>query len=214
MDRTVNVAFVVETFFLMLIGIGPKIALLPFLDTTAGLDPETTRRVSRKMITTAGTVAFLLLALGELLTRLLHFDPGSLSVAGGIVLLIIAISMVLGTSTNELGSRSTATDDPMALAVYPLAIPYLLNPVGIVALVTQSAESAALGTFAVVVILVAGVLVLDLATFGLASRFSQHLNENRLLVAEKVFGFLLAALAVQLILDGLSSTGVIHLTGH
>lgn len=35
-----------------------------------------------------------------------------------------------------------------------------------------------------------------------------------MLIAEKVFGFLLAALAVQLILNGLSDSGVIHLTGH
>ena len=43
---------------------------------------------------------------------------------------------------------------------------------------------------------------------------SDHLNENRMLVTEKVFGFLLAALAVQLALDGLSDLGVIHLIQH
>jgi small neutral amino acid transporter SnatA (MarC family) len=40
---------------------------------------------------------------------------------------------------------------------------------------------------------------------------SAHLDESRMLVTEKVFGFLLAALAVQLILNGLHSDGVIHL---
>ena len=213
MDKTIDLTFVVETFLLLLIGIGPKIALLPFLDVTARLDQATTQRVNRKMVTTAAVVAAILLALGELLTRLLHFSPGSLSIAGGIVLLIIAISSVLGTGALEASVQSSS-EDPMRLAVYPLAIPYLLNPAGIVALVTQSAESSAVGTFAVVVILAASVLALDLAVFGLATRFSQHLKENRLLVAEKVFGFLLAALAVQLILNGLSSVGVIHLTGH
>ena len=213
MDKTVDVTFVVETFLLLLIGIGPKIALLPFLDVTARLDQATTQRVGRKMVTTAAVVAAILLGLGELLTRLLHFSPGSLSIAGGIVLLIIAISSVLGTGALE-ASVESASQDPMRLAVFPLAIPYLLNPAGIVVLVTQSAESSVLGTFVVVVILVASVLALDLAVFGLATRFSQHLNQNRLLVAEKVFGFLLAALAVQLILDGLSSVGAIHLTGH
>ena len=40
---------------------------------------------------------------------------------------------------------------------------------------------------------------------------SEHLDQSRMLITEKVFGFLLAALAVQLMLEGLSDVGVIHL---
>jgi len=43
---------------------------------------------------------------------------------------------------------------------------------------------------------------------------SDHLDESRMLVTEKIFGFLLATLAVQLVLDGLDSVGIIHLAGH
>ncbi len=211
MDNVVSVAFVVDTFLLLLIGVGPKIVLLPFLEATAGLDEATKRRVILRMIVTAGIVSGTLLGLGELLTRLLHFSPGALSIAGGIVLLIIAVQMILGTSGTEMPTRST---DPMELAGFPLAIPYLLNPAGIVALVTLSAESSSISTFAVVLILVAAVLGIDVVVLRAAAGFGQHLRESRMLVAEKVFGFLLAGLAVQLILDGLSSTGAIHLTGH
>ncbi len=49
------------------------------------------------MLTTAGVVSLLLVGLGELLARLLHFSTGSLAVAGGFILAIIAITMVLGT---------------------------------------------------------------------------------------------------------------------
>jgi small neutral amino acid transporter SnatA (MarC family) len=48
----------------------------------------------------------------------------------------------------------------------------------------------------------------------LANRVSEHLDESRMLVTEKIFGFLLAALAVQLMLDGLQSVGVIQLSAH
>jgi small neutral amino acid transporter SnatA (MarC family) len=45
--------------------------------------------------------------------------------------------------------------------------------------------------------------------------FLSKLDASRMLVTEKVFGFLLAALGVQLVLNGLSDVGVIHLTtGH
>jgi small neutral amino acid transporter SnatA (MarC family) len=58
------------------------------------------------------------------------------------------------------------------------------------------------------------VLVLDVVVFRWAAAVSSKLDESRMLVTEKVFGFLLAALGVQLVLNGLADVGVIHLTGH
>jgi small neutral amino acid transporter SnatA (MarC family) len=63
--------------------------------------------------------------------------------------------------------------------------------------------------------MLAVVLALDVVVFRWAVQVSSKLDAGRMLVTEKVFGFLLAALAVQLILDGLADVGVIHLTtGH
>ncbi len=81
-------------------------------------------------------------------------------------------------------------------------------------LVTLSAESDSVAVFAMVLGLLALVLSPDLAVFRWANCVSDHLDESRMLVTEKVFGFLLAALAVQLMLDGLDSVGIIHLLGH
>jgi multiple antibiotic resistance protein len=148
------------------------------------------------------------------LTRLLHFSPGALGVASGIVLLIIAVTMVLGQHDPNGGSRLAEDKDPMQVAVFPLAVPYLLNPAGIVALVTASAEAASVAVFAVVVGILIVILALDVVVFRWAVRVSNHLDASRMLVTEKVFGFLLAAVAVQLALNGLSDVGVIHLTGH
>jgi small neutral amino acid transporter SnatA (MarC family) len=212
--ESLNATFVIDTFLLLLIGVGPKIALVPFLEATKEMPEVTKRRVLRKMLTTAATVAVLLLVLGGLLTRLLHFSPGALGVASGIILLIIAVTMVLGQHDPNGGSHSGEEDDPMRLAVYPLAVPYLLNPAGIVALVTASAEASSVAVFAVVVGVLIVILALDVAVFRWAVHVSNHLDASRMLITEKVFGFLLAALAVQLALNGLSDVGVIHLTGH
>jgi small neutral amino acid transporter SnatA (MarC family) len=80
--------------------------------------------------------------------------------------------------------------------------------------VTLSAESDSVAVFGMVLGVLAVVLALDLAVFRGANRVSTHLDASRMLVTEKIFGFLLAALAVQLMLDGLHSVGVIHLTSH
>ena len=210
---SIDIYLVIDTFLLLLIGVGPKIALVPFLEVTAEMEAATKALVVRKMLTTAGVVAVILVGLGELLARLLHFSTGSLSIAGGVILIIIAVTMVLG-SADPRESQAIKGRDPKRIAVYPLAIPYLLNPAGIVTLVTLSAESNSLAVFAMVLGVLAVVLALDVGVFRWANRVSDHLDESRMLVTEKVFGFLLAALAVQLMLDGLESVGVIHLAAH
>lgn len=213
MDETsITAAGAIDTFLVLLIGIGPKLALVPFLEITASLDPAARRRVLRKMLTTAAAVAVVLMVVGELLRTLLHFTIGSLSIAGGVILLVLAVWMVLGPPDGS-GHR-TAGKDPMQLAQFPLAVPYLLNPVGIVGLMTISAEAKSLSVFALEFGILAFVLLLDVVVFWSANRVSDKLDENRMLVTEKVFGFLIAAIAVQLVLDGLASAGVIAHVPH
>ena len=210
-QSSITVSGVIDTFLVLLIGIGPKLALVPFLGITASLDPAMKRRVQRKMLITAATVAVALIVLGELLRTLLHFTIGSLSIAGGLILLVLAVWMVLGQGG---GGHATTGKDPLELAQYPLAVPYLLNPVGIVGLVTISAEAESIAVLAVAVGILALVLLIDIAVFRWANQVSAKLDENRMLVTEKVFGFLIAAIAVQLILDGLASAGVISAVPH
>ena len=210
----IDLSVIIETFLLLLIGIGPKIALVPFLELTREMEPQTRSRVIRKMLTTAATVAVLLVVFGGVLTNLLHFSHGALGVASGIILLIIAVSMVLKSDDPDITTHAARTPDPMQLAVFPLAVPYLLNPAGIVLLVTISAEVRSVAVAAMFVGLLAIVLLLDVIVFRWANRVGDHLDQSRMLVTEKVFGFLLAALAVQLVLVGLADEGVIHLTGH
>ena len=213
--ESLDAAFVIDTFLLLLIGIGPKIALVPFLAVTADMPEATKRRVLRKMMVTAATVAVLLLILGGVLTRLLHFSPGALGVSSGIILLIIAVPMVLSQQDSNGDAHLTDNRDPMQLAASPLAVPYLLNPAGIVVLVTLSAEADSVAVLAVAVGVLVVVLTLDVVVFRGAVQVSSKLDAGRMLVTEKVFGFLLAALGVQLALNGLSDVGVIHLTvGH
>ena len=131
-----------------------------------------------------------------------------------VILFVISVSMILGTGNPEERHKAMEGQDPMMLAVYPLAVPYLLNPAGIVALVTASGDAGSIGLYGIVLGLLALVLALDVVVFRMANRVSKHLDESRMLVTEKVFGFLLAALGVQLVLTGLDGVGVIHLIAH
>ena len=204
-----------DLFLLLLIGMGPKIALVPFLDMTKDFDSDTRKQVATKMVKTAVIVALILVVLGAFLMKLLHFSPGAVSIAGGIVLLLFSLHMIIGSSKKEDDHTEKAEGrSPMQMALYPLAVPLLLNPVGIAVLVTTSGQTDSLGMLAIVIGIVLLMGLIDLWVFKNLDSFAEHLDPSRLAVTEAVFGVLLAALAVQEMLNGLETLGLISMVGH
>jgi multiple antibiotic resistance protein len=201
-----------DLFLLLLIGMGPKIALVPFLDLTQGMEADTQRKIANTMVRTAVGTALMLVVLGWFLMRLLHFTPGAANVAGGIILLLLALHMLISPAKQdhheEAGGR-----DPMQMAIYPLAVPYLLNPAGIAALVIASDEIDTVLYGAIVIGLVLLVGLIDFVVFRNMDKLSKHLDPSRLVITEVIFGVLLTALAVQLMLDGLAALGIIEMIG-
>lgn len=209
----INVELVAKLLLLLLIGMGPKIALVPFLDKTKHFDAETQRAVGRRMVVIAVVTAFILFAFGALLMRLLHISGGAVAVAGGIILAILAIEMVTGHGKKPV-EEFPAKDDPRQVAVYPLAIPYLLNPVGITILIIASEEVVSVASVVLVVGLVLLVGAFDYLIFANIDKLSKRLNPTSLVISEVVFGLLLTAVAVQLTVTGLGSLGIISPTTH
>ena len=212
--ENIDFYLVFDLFILLLIGMGPKIALVPFIDLTKNMESNMQRKVAQRMVRTGVTTALILAVLGWFLMRLLHFTAGAANIAGGIVLLLLALHMLVSPGKEDHHERATGRD-AMQMALYPLAVPYLLNPAGIAALVISSSEvdSILMGIVLVGLVLLVGVF--DWLIFTNMDKISKYLDPSRLAVTEAVFGVLLAALAVQLMLDGLHELGIISiLAGH
>ena len=203
----------IDVFLTLFIGMGPVKALLVYLALTKDASPELQRKVARKAILTATVVGILLLVAGAIFMKILHFSQGALTVAGGLILLLLALNIVLSPAKKE--EQGAAPDEAalMSAAIYPLGIPLLLNPIGIVALTVFSAESQTLVDLGVLLGMLLVVAVIDLGIFAVAHRLDKYLTHERILVLEKLLGILLAALAVQLILNGLADVGVLTLSG-
>jgi small neutral amino acid transporter SnatA (MarC family) len=204
----IDLELVTKLLLLLLIGMGPKIALVPFLEKTKNFDAETQRAVGRRMVVTAVVTALVTFALGALLMRLLHITGGAVAVAGGIILAILAINMVAGPGkkvVEEIGVQ----EDPKHLAVYPLAVPYLLNPVGITILIIASDKVVSVASAGLVLGLVLLVGAFDYLIFANIDKLAKRLNPTSLVISEVVFGILLTAVAVQLAVSGLVSLGII-----
>ena len=208
----ITVGLVTKLLLLLLIGMGPKIALVPFLEKTKKFDAETQRAIGRQMVVTAVITALIMFAFGALLMRLLHITGGAVAVAGGIILAILAIEMVHGPG-KKVVEETEVLEDPKRIAVYPLAVPYLLNPVGITVLIIASAQIVSVASAALVVALVLLVGAFDYAIFANIDKVAKRLRPTSLVISEVVFGILLTAVAVQLVVAGLNLLGIIATPG-
>ena len=209
MDFTViDATLVGKLLLLLLIGMGPKIALVPFLEKTHAFDAETKARIGRQMVLTALVTALILFATGALLMRLLHITGGAVAVAGGIILALIAIKMASGP-TEAPHDEIAVPADPDKLAVFPLAVPYLLNPVGITVIILASGEVVSIASAALVAGLILVVGAFDYLVFTNIDKLAKRMKPASMVVSEVVFGILLTAVAIQLIVSGLGNLGII-----
>jgi multiple antibiotic resistance protein len=162
------------------------------------------------MVVTALITALVLFTFGGLLMRLLHITGGAVAVAGGIILALLAINMVVGHGEKPAEEQLAVTDDPTRIAIYPLAVPYLLNPVGMTILIVASDEVVSLASVSLVLALVLVVVAFDYLIFANIDKLAKRLNPTGLVISEVVFGILLMAVAVQLAVSGLGMLGIIE----
>jgi small neutral amino acid transporter SnatA (MarC family) len=211
----IDAGLVVKLLLLLLVGMGPKVALVPFLEKTKHLHAVTQNAVGRRMVVTALVTAIVLFATGWLLLRLLHISGGAVAVAGSIVLAILAVNMTTGpTQKVEEVVEIREGRSPEQIAVYPLAVPYLLNPVGITFLIMASGEIVSVASAALVLGLVLLVGAVDYLVFANIDTLSKRLSPVGLVISEVVFGILLTAVAVQLMVYGLGELGIIPAATH
>jgi multiple antibiotic resistance protein len=165
------------------------------------------RAVAFKAVAIQAVVLALFVAFGPQILDFFHVSIFALEIAGGLILLLFAIGLVLGESHDD---SAAPTGD---MAIYPLAVPLLASPQAIVA-VTIFSTATAVGErdmiwAALAAILVANLIVMLIVaqvaggakTDGSGGGFAQ--------VLLRVVALLLAALAVEIIVMGLRGYGVI-----
>jgi len=182
------------------------IAIVPvFLALTASQTPEERRRTAWRASVVACGVLIVFSLLGMLIFKLFGITIGAFRIAGGILLLRVALDMLHGQtsrtkSTEEDRKDATARED---VAITPLAVPQLAGP-GSIATVTLLANP---GEFSWKVIPVLASVVVTCAAAWLlmagAQRFQRWLGDTGTRILMKLMGLLLAAVAIQFVAQGL-----------
>ena len=168
-----------------------------FLSVLKNVAPERRRTVLVREVLIAYFVLLLFLLLGDSVLRVLHVDQETISIAGGIVLFIIALRMIF-PQTRAHGALPEG--EPL---VVPLAIPLIAGPSALAALLLLQRSDPG-GTMALWLAMSIA-WFLTAAILIAAPFFYRILGERGLMAMERLMGMVLVMIAVQMLLDGISA---------
>ncbi len=201
--------FATAAFVTLLVTLDPP-ALAPiFLSVTRGMDAAQRRTVAiRASIIAFALLAFFALA-GDVLLKALHVSLPAFRIAGGLLLFWIAFEMVFEKRNERKQNTAEVAitkDHIQNVAAFPLAIPLMAGPGALTAtmLLAGRAEGDPLMLGALVAIAAVGVL-LCLLTFLMAENVSRLIGVTGNVVLTRLLGVILAAMAVQFVIDGVKA---------
>ena len=160
----------------------------------------------RASLVAAGILVFFGL-LGEDLLRTLGISLAAFRIAGGIMLFLIALEMVFERRTQRRESRAQAVEaDPEHddVSVFPMAIPMIAGPGSIASIMLLMARSDGLDESLAVLGALAAVLILTLLSLLAAGWLMRLLGHRAEAMLTRLLGVILAALAAQFVIDGIS----------
>jgi len=207
----------VDTFLLALstffATIGPADLVLVFAALTEKMTTKERRVMALRGTLIATGILVFFAVFGEPLLKLFGITIPALRIAGGVLLLLISIDMVFarhsggtGTTPEEENEAKTRPD----ISVFPLATPLIAGPGAISAVILLStAEGAFTGGWVLVVAAMLAILLVCYAAMLVAIPIQRLLGLTGLAVVSRVVGVLLAALAIQFLIDGIRTSGIL-----
>ncbi|HLU60862.1 MAG TPA: MarC family protein [Gammaproteobacteria bacterium] len=199
----------VNLFVVLFVVIDP-IGLAPIFGAlTRGGSAAYRRRMAVKAILLAAGILYLFAFSGDWLMRALGIGIPAFKIAGGLLLFLVAIDMVFARHS---GLRSTTVREQEEarfkedISVFPLAFPLLAGPGALTTVLLFVADTRGNYTaFGALLGVLAVVLLLAFLALMLAGHLMKLLGETGANVVDRLLGVILAALAVQFVLDGLST---------
>jgi len=188
-----------SAFILLLLVLDPFGSLPVFISILGVVPPERRTRVAVREVAIAFVVLLAFMVSGQGFLTLMRLSERSLEVAGGVILIIIAIRMIFGGGSEIYGGGDAATRrEPF---IFPLAVPLLAGPSAmatVLLLASRQPEHLVEWIVALTAALgVSGVVLLA------ADRIRRVLGSQMVAAIEKLMGLVLTAVAVEMILAGL-----------
>jgi len=204
-DPVIDTAFLISTFVTLLVIIDPFGLTPVFVALTQGMTTRERRVIALRACLTAAGLLMLFAAFGETVLGFVGISMAAFRVAGGALLFLTALDMLFERRTKRREDQTG--DDRPDPSVFPLAIPLIAGPGSIASTILLSGQRPGIEGLGVVIVVMLAVLCVVLAMFLLSGLLERLLGKTGINVVTRLLGMLLAALAVQFILDGLREFG-------
>ncbi len=187
-----------STLILLLLILDPFGNMPVFLAVTRQVPGRRRAWITLRESAIAYAVLLAFMAGGRRFLELLGLRQASLEVAGGVILLLVAIKMIFSSAETMFSERDLR--DPL---IFPLAVPLLAGPSALAAVLLFSSASGPvlalrIGALSAAVAITAALLLV-------AEQLSRLLGEAVMRAAEKLMGLIVSAIAVNMLLEGVRS---------
>ncbi|WP_083585873.1 MarC family protein [Chelatococcus daeguensis] len=200
----IDQTLLVTQFMTLLAVLDPISHTSLFLSVTGGLDRAERRKAALIAVPVAFVILVVFAVIGQYALAAMNISLISFQIAGGIILLIFALSMTLGDKGPAPAAEAGA-NDAASVAVYPLAVPIIAGPGAMLAIVILMDNNRL--TFVeqveTVAMLALNMLIL-LGLFLSGDAVSRLIGRHGANVLRRVMGIVLAALSINLILEAMA----------
>ena len=198
----------INSFTTLFVVIDPIGTAPIFLALTVGMGAAERRRIAVRGILVGAVILIVFGLAGDAILRFVGISMPAFKVAGGILLFATALDMLFEKRTERRERQAEDHgDDP---SVFPLATPLIAGPGSITSMILLMDDQAGdLAGQAMVIGVMLGVLAVALLLLLLSGPIERLLRRTGTMVVTRVLGMLLAALAVQFVMDGLVASGLV-----
>ena len=194
----------IKVFIALFVLVNPLEGIPFYLNNTRGLTTEQKNAIIRKTSTAVFIILLFSFFLGKYVLTLFGISTGAFTLAGGIIIFLISLSMVLGSSA-QAGSDVQSSQDAGSdsFAVVPLAIPLLAGPGPISSMILYGGSTTDLWQLIIIPAIALSVTVAVYFSFKAAATLELKLRKTGVNVLTKVSGILISAIAVEMIHKGI-----------
>ena len=199
----------INSFVVLFVVIDPIGVALIFYTLTHNADVQQQRRTALRGVTLATVILLVFFLIGDVLLRQLGISIPAMRIAGGALLFLLAIDMILA---RQSGLRSTTRREQHEaelkedVSVFPLAFPLIAGPGALTTVLLMASSSPSAIVFVGMIVVLLVVLATTLLSLLFASNMMRILGETGTNVISRLLGLILAALAVQYVIDGIKAS--------
>ena len=201
-----SLSFALSTVTTLLLVVDPPAAVPIFIAMTATDSLEHRRRTAFRASAAAGFVLALFGAMGALIFQVLGVSLGAFRIAGGVLLFLLANDMLRARPSRQRTSPEEEAEglDRPDVSIFPLAIPVLAGPGATSTVMVLVSPADRTWQYIVVFGAVAATALVSYVVLRGATKVERRLGRTGMNVLQRVMGLILAATAVQFIVEGIA----------